>query len=474
MAEGLIVSGTRPKSEGSEREKVAVEPEVVPNKSKANGSGHGVVDGKVPPLGRSRSGFDSRKCWPPAIHGCVYRPDPGANCGIYDNRLCATTEGRCQAGMSTAPSDLRGALPAGTVVGEYKVEAILGHGGYSVVYRARHVELERIVALKEYLPADLSIREQGTVFPRSADCTPHYEDGKRRFLEEAKRIVEFNDDPGVITCLGYFRSNGTAYLVLEHVAGMSLATLLRQREAAGRPLDERELRSLVLPLLETLSRLHKADVLHRDIKPSNILIRRSDGKPVLIDFGAAKQHAALHSKSIAPYTEGYAAWEQVGEGDLGPWTDVYAMGAVMWRVVAGGKPPWDPPNPKKVELRAAAVLSGKPDPLPSAAELGEQRFSSELLATIDRCLTILVPNRIGNCDDLSRLIEKVGIDGDYGNRQPHENQTISAQTVTDADSPSGISENEDGSRSNSDDVVVALSLLALWFLVFFLIEYLAN
>ncbi len=349
--------------------------------------------------------------------------------------------------MSEAPTGLRGALPAGTVVGEYKIEAILGHGGYSVVYRARHVELERIVALKEYLPADLSIREQGTVFPRSADCAPHYEDGKLRFLEEAKRIVEFNDDPGVITCLGYFRSNGTAYLVLEHVDGMSLATLLRQREAAGRPIEEPELRSLVLPLLETLSRLHKADVLHRDIKPSNILVRRSDGKPVLIDFGAAKQQAALHSKSIAPYTEGYAAWEQIGEGELGPWTDVYAMGAVMWRVVAGGKPPWDPPNPKKVELRASAVLSGRPDPLPSAAELGEQRFSSELLATIDWCLTILVPDRIGNCDKLRRLIKTAGIAGDFGTKSSHGNQAVSVQAATSADRPSKLGMNEANSGS---------------------------
>ncbi len=306
--------------------------------------------------------------------------------------------------MSEAPSVLRGALPTGTVVGQYKIEAILGHGGYSVVYRARHVELERVIALKEYFPADLSIREQGTVFSRSTDCSPLFEDGKRRFMEEAKRIVEFNDDPGVVTCLGYFRSNGTAYLVLEHVDGMSLAALLRQREAAGRPLDERELRSLAQPLLGTLSRLHKAGVLHRDIKPSNILIRRPDGRPVLIDFGAAKQQAALHSKSVAPYTEGYAALEQVGEGELGSWTDVYAMGAVMWRVVAGGKPPWNPPNPKKVELRAAAVLSDKPDPLLSAVEVGKGRFEPSLLVTIDRCLKIRISDRISSCDEVSEHI----------------------------------------------------------------------
>ncbi len=307
--------------------------------------------------------------------------------------------------MGTTQSDLRSALPVGTVVGAYEVEARLGHGGYSVVYRARHVQLEQVVALKEYFPADLAVREGGTVYPRSTESTPHYQDGKRRFLEEAKCIAQFKDDPGVVACLGYFSANGTAYIVLEHVDGLSLAALLREREAAGRPLDESELRSLVLPLLESLERLHAADVLHRDIKPSNILLRRGDERPVLIDFGAAKQQVALHSKSVAPYTEGYAALEQVGAGKLGPWTDIYAVGAVMWRVVAGSKPPWNPPNPTKVEIRAAAVLRGEADPLPSAAELGQHRFSAGLLAAIDNCLKIRDSDRISACSTLRNAIE---------------------------------------------------------------------
>lgn len=310
--------------------------------------------------------------------------------------------------MGETPVDLREALPVGTVVGEYVVEAVLGYGGYSVVYRAHHAELGNTVALKEYLPADLSVRDGTTVYPRSSDSVPHYEDGKRRFLEEAKRIVQFSDDAGVVDCLGFFRSNGTAYLVMEHVDGLSLAALLRQREAKGLPLDENELRSIVVPLLETLSRLHKADVLHRDIKPSNILVRRSNGQPVLIDFGAAKQQAAVFSKSVAPFTEGYAALEQVGEGDLGPWTDVYAIGAVMWRVVAGSQPPWVPPNPKRVEVRASAVLADGQDPLPSAVELGKGRFSRGLLVAIDRSLRIRVTDRIRSCIDLQTAIGEIG------------------------------------------------------------------
>ncbi len=307
--------------------------------------------------------------------------------------------------MSKQSSGVRGALQPGTVLREYKIKAVLGYGGYGVVYRARHEELGHEVSIKEYLPADLSVREAGTVYPRSPDCMEVYEDGKRRFLEEAKRIVQFKTDPGVVTCTDFFRANGTAYFVMEYIDGLSLAALLWQRETAGRAFDESDLKSVAVPLLETLLRLHRAGVLHRDIKPSNILIRRSDGQPILIDFGAAKQLTADHTKSAAPYTEGYAAFEQVGEGELGPWTDVYAFGTVLWRMVAGGKPPWEPPNPKRVELRAMAVLAGKPDPQPAAAELGAGRFSEELLAEIDRSLTISVEQRPRGMEEMRHALD---------------------------------------------------------------------
>ena len=307
--------------------------------------------------------------------------------------------------MSEESSNVRGVLQAGTTLRGYVIETVLGSGGYGVVYRASHQELGHRVAIKEYLPADLSIREEGTVYPRSPDCAETYEDGKRRFLEEAKQIIGFKDDPGVVTCTDFFRANGTAYLVMEYVDGLSLSDLLKQREAAGRPFNEDDLKSVAGPLLATLSRLHRAGVLHRDIKPSNILLRRSDGQPVLTDFGAAKQLTAALSKSVAPFTEGYAAIEQVGEGQLGTWTDVYAFGALLWRMVAGGKPPWKPPNPKRVELRASAVLDGKSDPLPSAAELGAGRFSAGLLSAIDEALTVSIATRPKDLGHLERELE---------------------------------------------------------------------
>ena len=129
---------------------------------------------------------------------------------------------------------------------------------------------------------------------------------------------------------------------------------------------------------------------------------------MLIDFGAAKQMTERHSKSAAPFIEGYAALEQVGDGELGPWTDVYAVGAVLWRIVAGANPPWKPPNPKRVELRASAVLDGKPDPLPSAAELGAGRFSRAVLTAVDQCLVVSANKRPKDFEELRTALEETG------------------------------------------------------------------
>ena len=309
---------------------------------------------------------------------------------------------------ATGGHERRDALPRGTVLRDYTIEAVLGHGGFGIVYRARHNELGNRVAIKEYLPVELALREGLSVQIRSTEGRGHYEDGLRRFLEEARALVGFHDHAGIVSCRDFFRANGTAYLVMEHEDGLPLSALLRRREAAGRPFAEADLLAVMVPLLEGLARVHEAGALHRDIKPSNILVRRADERPVLIDFGAAKQGVAERSKSLAPYTEGYAALEQVGEGKLGSWTDVYAAGAVMWRMVAGGNPPWQPPNPVKVEKRANAVVRGAADPLPSARELGAGRFSAGVLEAIDRCLQLNEQERVRDCRELLGLLRGAG------------------------------------------------------------------
>lgn len=294
----------------------------------------------------------------------------------------------------------RDALPVETVLAAYEIEAPLGAGGFGVVYRARHQLLDSVVALKEYYPAELAVREGIVVHPRSADHREVFEDGLYRFRDEAKRLIELNDHPAIVGCRDFFLANGTAYLVMEYVDGVPLSDLLVARERDGRPFDETDLLAVVEPLLEGLGLVHSAGVVHRDIKPSNILIRRADERPMLIDFGAAKQNVAEHTKSLAPYTDGFAAMEQVAEGELGPWTDLYAIGVVMWRMVAGGHASLDSPRPVKVERRANAQLRGDADPLPSVRRLGWGRFSDQVLTAIEGCLQLNSTDRPQACSEV--------------------------------------------------------------------------
>ena len=311
-------------------------------------------------------------------------------------------------------SDRRDALPRGCVLRDYTIEDVLGHGGFGIVYKARHNELDHVVAIKEYLPSELAVREGTTISAKSGECEAHFADGLRRFREEAKALIDFQQHPSIVDCREFFRLNGTAYLVIEYVDGLPLSELLREREAAGQPFTESDLLAIAVPLAKGLAHVHRAGVIHRDIKPSNILVRRADHRPVLIDFGAAKQVVAEHSRSFAPYTEGYAALEQVADGQLGPWTDLYGFGAVLWRMVAGGNRPWEPPNPVKVESRANARVREADDPLPAAKELGAGRFPERLLETIDGCLQLRDTERIRETD---RVVLLLGADGGE-NRQP--------------------------------------------------------
>ena len=332
-------------------------------------------------------------------------------------------------------SDRRDALPQGCVLRDYTIEDVLGHGGFGIVYKARHNELDHVVAIKEYLPSELAVREGATIRAKSAESEAHFADGLRRFREEAKALIEFQQHPSIVDCREFFRANGTAYLVMEFVEGLPLSELLRQREAAGKPFKESDLLAIAIPLAQGLAHIHRAGVVHRDIKPANILVRRSDQRPVLIDFGAAKQAVAEHSRSLAPYTEGYAALEQVADGQLGPWTDVYGFGAVLWRMVAGGTRPWEPPNPVKVESRANAELRQADDPLPSAKQLGAGRFAEQLLETIDECLQLQDIERIRECD---RVVQALSGSGAESQQPAMAGQQ--AEGAHDLDLPDPVSE----------------------------------
>ena len=300
--------------------------------------------------------------------------------------------------MADSPKN---ALPVGHVVDKYRIEGVLGSGGFGIVYRGQHQELGLEVAIKEYLPLEMAVRDGTEVQPISSKSRGGFDEGMRRFLEEAKRLVQFNH-PNVVRCRDFFRANGTAYLVMDFEDGLPLSELLQRREDQGNPLSGDEIKRIILPLLDGLAVVHAHDVLHRDIKPSNIFIRRSTEEPVLIDFGAAKQGFSEHSKSVWAYTQGYAPPEQIEQdGELGPWTDIYAVGAVMWRIVVGDNPP-------KAEDRAIAQARGNPDPMTPAAKLGEDRYPPAMLQAIDKCMSLREKDRHQSAEHLNRALLQTG------------------------------------------------------------------
>ena len=296
-------------------------------------------------------------------------------------------------------------LRQGSILKSYAILSVIGRGGFGIVYKGEHQELGIDVAIKEYFPQELSVRQNGKILPSKPELQASFEDGLVRFLNEAQQLEKFQDCPNIVTCRDFFRANGTAYTVMEYVSGLPLSALLEKRESNGEPLTEQEMLELILPLLRGLKTVHQSGVCHRDIKPSNILVRHTDATPILIDFGSAKQEVSKHTKSFAPYTDGYAALEQVGEGEIGPWTDIYGLGAVMWRIVAGGSPPFSPPNPPTSQKRAMAQVHGKADPLPSARKIGQQRFSNRTLDAIDNCLILNIDKRVQGCGELLEKLQ---------------------------------------------------------------------
>lgn len=252
------------------------------------------------------------------------------------------------------------ALPGGTeLAGDYKIDRVLGAGGFGVTYLADEMALSRKVSIKEYFPSDFAARDRnGSATPRSENCTGDYTWGLERFIEEAQTLAKFNHS-NIVRVYRTFRANNTAYMVLHFEEGQSLKNWLKGLNRAPR---QKELDAIISPLLDALQIIHKAEFLHRDIAPDNIIIRKS-GDPVLIDFGAARSDIAAHSKTktvSALVKPGYSPYEQYAETSKqqGPWTDIYALAATLYHAVAGKRPPDSPSrmlNDEMIPAREAAL-----------------------------------------------------------------------------------------------------------------------
>ncbi|HEX4637279.1 MAG TPA: serine/threonine-protein kinase, partial [Rhizomicrobium sp.] len=232
------------------------------------------------------------------------------------------------------------ALPQGTILREWRLEQVLGTGGFGIVYRGKGVYFGEDVAIKEYFPAAISDRREGnTVAPNDSDSEEIYELGRRKFLEEAKVLWNLSRPqrhPNIVSVRSLFEIHGTAYMVMDFESGTSLSEMLH----AGHKFDEQSLLDIIRPVAEGLDCAHRAGVLHRDIKPANILVNGA-GRPVLIDFGSARFDSGQATNTkVTFYTPPYAAIEQyVKTFPQGPWTDIYALGVAMYQCVSGEKPP---------------------------------------------------------------------------------------------------------------------------------------
>src|SRR5690242_10066026 len=231
------------------------------------------------------------------------------------------------------------ALPIGTRVHEFEITRVVGEGGFSVVYLAFDHTLHRSIALKEYIPSALASRRgDNTVAVRSAQHQQTFEAGLRSFVNEARMLAQF-DHPALVKVYRFWEANGTAYMVMPYYSGRTLEEALKVRRD---PPDEAWIRALLSPLMEALAVLHADRVYHRDISPDNIMLLAGD-RPVLLDFGAARRVISDMTHALTVILKpGYAPIEQYADVPgmkQGPWTDVYALAAVVYFMILGRKPP---------------------------------------------------------------------------------------------------------------------------------------
>ncbi len=226
-------------------------------------------------------------------------------------------------------------LTHGYHLGDYVIDHQIGGGGFSLVYLAFDANGQP-VAIKEYLPGGVVRRgELGTVVPLSSDMQGSFRYGMKCFFEEGRSLAGIRH-PNVVRVVNFFRANDTVYMVMKYEQGK---TLQRHITALNEPMRETFLRSVFIQLLNGLREVHANKILHLDIKPSNIYIR-ADGSPLLIDFGAARQALTEDLFTVSPmYTPGFAAPEQYGQRDrLGPWTDLYSIGATLYACITKAPP----------------------------------------------------------------------------------------------------------------------------------------
>lgn len=268
-------------------------------------------------------------------------------------------------------------LPDGLEIAGYRIVKKIASGGFSIVYLASD-EDGNAVAIKEYLPSSLALRQQGELVPAiSAENLPVYRIGLKCFFEEGRALARISH-PNVVSVVNFFRANETVYMVMAYESGRSLQEhILRRRDKGEKPLvSERFIRRMFNQVMNGLREVHTNKLLHLDLKPANIYLRL-DGTPILLDFGAARQTLKTDIPKLYPmYTPGFAAPELYQKnGNLGPWTDIYSIGASIFACMIGAPP--QPADQRKTN-----------DKMESHYRKLEGIYSEELIEVVRWCLKL--------------------------------------------------------------------------------------
>ena len=284
------------------------------------------------------------------------------------------------------------ALPVGTRIRDYQILALLGEGGFGIVYLALDVLLERQVAIKEYLPTSIAWRGTGNlqVAVRTARDQDTFVLGLRSFVNEARLLARF-DHPSLIKVHRFWEENGTAYMVMPFYRGR---TLQRTLERLGRRPSEAELRAWLAPLMDALQVMHAEKCYHRDISPDNVLITESG--PMLLDFGAARRVIGDVQRALTVVLKpGFAPIEQYGDTpglQQGAWTDVYALAGMLFAAITSRRPP-------------PAVSRLMDDPMPKVSEVAAGQYSAAFLQAIDRGLALKPRDRPQSVAEFRALMD---------------------------------------------------------------------
>jgi len=288
------------------------------------------------------------------------------------------------------PQQANQPLPAGYVLNGYRIEKPLSSGGFSIVYLARD-ETGTPFAIKEYLPSSLPLRSEGTeVLPATDDANlAIFRHGLKCFFEEGRALAMISH-PNVVRVENFFRANETCYMVMQYVRGRTLQFHIQRHR---HEFNEAFIRRIFLHLMNGLREVHTSKLLHLDIKPANIFISM-EGRPVLLDFGAARITLSEEAMKLKPmYTAGFAAPEHYRfiPGELGPWSDMYSVGATIYTCIAGTPPPAGDQREEK-------------DAIIPLRTLARQSYSDDLYDIVDSCLSVDYMKRPQTAYELQRRL----------------------------------------------------------------------